>query len=95
MGSIENIVAHGTMYETVSSDEAMHTQLGDSNVCVTIDFVIVPYARLPIPVPGSVTLVGEAVGYQVAWPKNLVLVDDEVKFFIVTYLFFFERILIL
>lgn len=89
MGSIENIVAHGTMYETVSSDEAMHTQLGDSNVCVTIDFVIVPYAHLPIPVPGSVTLVGEAVGYQVAWPKNLVLVDDEVKFFIVTYLFFF------
>ncbi|XP_058185700.1 uncharacterized protein LOC131302926 [Rhododendron vialii] len=65
------------MYETVSSDEAMHTQLGDSNVRVTVDFVIVPYAHLPIPMLGSVTLVGEAMGYQVAWPKNLVLVDDE------------------
>ncbi|XP_058179610.1 uncharacterized protein LOC131298263 [Rhododendron vialii] len=71
--SIENIVAHGTMYETVSSDEL----LGDSNVRVSVDFVIVPYAHLPIPMPGSVTLVGEVVGYQVAWPKNLVLVDDE------------------
>ncbi|KAF7150098.1 hypothetical protein RHSIM_Rhsim02G0154800 [Rhododendron simsii] len=79
VGSIENIVAHGTMYETVSSDEAMHTQLGDSNVCVTVDFVIVPYVHLPIPMPRSVTLVGEAVGYQVAWPKNLVLVEDESK----------------
>ncbi|KAI8543010.1 hypothetical protein RHMOL_Rhmol08G0185500 [Rhododendron molle] len=79
VGSIENIVAHGTMYETVFSDEAMHTQLGDSNVRVTIDFVIVTCAHLPIPMPGSVTLVSEAVGYQVAWLKNLVLVDDESK----------------
>ncbi|XP_058185923.1 uncharacterized protein LOC131303148 [Rhododendron vialii] len=36
VGSIENIVAHGAMYETTSSDEAMHTQLGDSNVRVTV-----------------------------------------------------------
>lgn len=82
MGSIEFIVAHGTMYETVSSDKSTHMlPLRDSSVRVTVDFVIVSHAHLPIPVPGSMTLVGEALGYQVAWPKNLVLFGNEVNFF--------------
>ncbi|KAF7113061.1 hypothetical protein RHSIM_RhsimUnG0164900 [Rhododendron simsii] len=78
VGSIENIVAHGRMYERVSSDETIHTlPLGELNVRVCVDFVIIPHALLPIPIPGDVTSVGEAVGYELAWPKNLVLVKDE------------------
>ncbi|KAG5562854.1 hypothetical protein RHGRI_005547 [Rhododendron griersonianum] len=78
VGSIENIVAHGRMYERVSSDETIHTlPLGELNVRVYVDFVIIPHALLPIPIPGDATSVGEAVGYELAWPKNLVLVNDE------------------
>lgn len=89
MGSVENIVAHGTVYERVSSDETIHTlPLGDANVRVSVEFVIIPDALLPIPIPGDATLVGEAVGYEVAWPRNLVLVGDEVKFFLLLTHFF-------
>ncbi|XP_058184902.1 uncharacterized protein LOC131302348 [Rhododendron vialii] len=65
VGSIENIVAHGRMYERVSSDETIQTlPLGDLNVRVYVDFVIIPHALLPIPIPGDATSVGEAVGYE-------------------------------
>ncbi|KAF7134397.1 hypothetical protein RHSIM_Rhsim08G0143200 [Rhododendron simsii] len=78
VGSIENIVAHGRMYERVSNDETIYTlPLGELNIWVYVDFVIIPHALLPIPIPGDATSVSEAVGYELAWPKNLVLVNDE------------------
>ncbi|GMP37176.1 hypothetical protein CsSME_00008985 [Camellia sinensis var. sinensis] len=68
IGSIENIVAHGTVYERIEHNEAIHTvPLGESNV----------QAPLPIPIPDEMFIVGEAMGFFVAWPKNLVLVGDE------------------
>ncbi|GMP28940.1 hypothetical protein CsSME_00004273 [Camellia sinensis var. sinensis] len=68
IGSIENIVAHGTVYERIEHNEAIHTvPLGESNV----------HAPLPIPIPDEMFIVGEAVGFFVAWPNSLVLVDDE------------------
>lgn len=74
------------MYERVSSDETIHTlPLGELNVRVCVDFVIIPHALLPIPIPGEATSVGEAVGYELAWPKNLVLVNDEVILFIIIF----------
>lgn len=80
MGSREHIVAHGTMYERTGPLEKIHTvSLGSANVRVSIDFVIVEDALLPIPIPGEAATVGEALGYQVAWPKNLVVVNYEVK----------------
>ncbi|CAL5343691.1 unnamed protein product [Camellia sinensis] len=78
IGSIENIVAHGTVYERIEHNEAIHTvPLGESNVRVSVEVVIQKDAPLPIPIPDEMFIVGEAVGFFVAWPKNLVLVGDE------------------
>ncbi|KAF5958330.1 hypothetical protein HYC85_005555 [Camellia sinensis] len=78
IGSIENIVAHGTLYERIEHNEAIHTvPLGESNVRVSVEVVIQKDAPLPIPIPDEMFIVGEAVGFFVAWPKNLVLVGDE------------------
>ncbi|XP_028098409.1 uncharacterized protein LOC114298098 [Camellia sinensis] len=78
IGSIENIVAHGTVYERIEHNEAIHTvPLGESNVRVSVKVVIQKDAPLPIPIPDEMLIVGEAVGFFVAWPKNLVLVSDE------------------
>ncbi|CAL5359589.1 unnamed protein product [Camellia sinensis] len=41
IGSIENIVAHGTVYERIEHNEAIHTvPLGESNVRVSVEAVI-------------------------------------------------------
>ncbi|XP_028096532.1 uncharacterized protein LOC114296432 [Camellia sinensis] len=78
VGSIENTVAHGTVYERIEPNEPIHTvPLGESNVRVSIEVVIQKDAPLPIPISDEMLIVGEAVGFFVAWPKNLVLVGDE------------------
>ncbi|KAH7849778.1 hypothetical protein Vadar_022857 [Vaccinium darrowii] len=78
VGSLDNIVAHGEMFEKVGPEEVVHTvPLGDAYVRVYIDFVIKKDAILPVPIAGEVSIVGEATGYYVAWPKNLVLLGDE------------------
>ncbi|XP_028064774.1 uncharacterized protein LOC114267891 [Camellia sinensis] len=51
--------------------------LGEANLHVSIQVVIQNDAHLPIPIPDEMFIVGEAVGFFVAWPKNLVLVSDE------------------
>lgn len=69
------------MYERIEPNEAIHTvPLGESNVRVSVEVVIQKDAPLPIPIPDEMLIVGEAVGFFVAWPKNLVLVGDEVKY---------------
>ena len=81
MGSLDNIVAHGELFEKVGPEEVVHTvPLGDAYVRVYIDFVIKKKkdAILPVPIAREVYIVGEATGYYVAWPKNLVLLADEV-----------------
>ncbi|CAL5321822.1 unnamed protein product [Camellia sinensis] len=80
IGSIENIVAYGAVYERIEHNEAIHTvPLGESNVRVSVEIVIQKDAPLPIPIPDEMLIVGEAVGFFVAWPKNLVLVGDELS----------------
>ncbi|CAL5436463.1 unnamed protein product [Camellia sinensis] len=80
IGSIENIVAHGTVYERIEHNEAIHmVPLGESNVRVSVEAVIQKDAPLPIPIPDKMLIVGEAVGFFVAWPKNLVLFSDEIQ----------------
>lgn len=79
MGNRENIVARGTVYETTGPNEVIHSvPLGEGNVRVSIDVVLVNDALLPIPIAGEITILGHAMGYQVAWPKKLVLVGNEV-----------------
>ncbi|KAH7837447.1 hypothetical protein Vadar_014009 [Vaccinium darrowii] len=78
VGFLDNIVAHGEVFEKVGPEEVVHTvPLGDAYVRVYINFVIKKDAILPVPIPGEVYIVGEATGYYVAWPKNLVLLADE------------------
>ncbi|XP_028089195.1 uncharacterized protein LOC114289635 [Camellia sinensis] len=78
VGSIENIVAHGMMYERIEPNEAICTvPLGESNVRVLIQVAIQKDAPLPIAIPDEMLIIGQAVGFFVAWPKNLVFVDDE------------------
>lgn len=79
VGSLDNIVAHGTVFEKLGPEEPLHTvPLGEANFRVCIDFVIEKDAILPVPIPGEVNIVGEATGYHVAWPKNLILLGNEV-----------------
>ncbi|XP_058201697.1 uncharacterized protein LOC131316371 isoform X2 [Rhododendron vialii] len=78
VGSLDNIVAHGTMFEKVGPEEPLHTvPLGEANVRVSIDFVIQKDAILPVPIVGELYVVGDATGYHVAWPKNLILFGNE------------------
>ncbi|KAF7113226.1 hypothetical protein RHSIM_RhsimUnG0147600 [Rhododendron simsii] len=78
VGSLDNIVAHGTMFEKVGPEEPLHTvPLGEANVLVSIDFVIQEDVILPIPILGETYVVGDATGYHVAWPKFLILFGNE------------------
>ncbi|KAH7838044.1 hypothetical protein Vadar_021409 [Vaccinium darrowii] len=79
VGSINNIVANGTMFEKVGPNELLHTTpLGEDNMRVSIDVVKIREALLPIPIPGEAVTVGEAVGCHVAWPRNLILFAPQV-----------------
>ncbi|KAI8529971.1 hypothetical protein RHMOL_Rhmol11G0017500 [Rhododendron molle] len=78
VGSLDNTVAHGTMFEKFGPDVPLHiVPLGEANVCVSIDFVIQKDAILPVPIPGETYVVGDATGYHVAWPTNLILFGNE------------------
>lgn len=84
LGSKDNIVAKGTVYQKVGLDEKIHTvALGKDNVRVSISVVLDSSAFLPIPVPGEYTTVGSAIGVPVAWPKKFVITEMQtmVKYF--------------
>lgn len=67
------------VFEKKGLNELLHTvPLGKDNLRVSVDIVKVEEALLPIPIPGEATTVGEAVGFHVAWPSNLVLCAPEV-----------------
>ncbi|RVW95087.1 hypothetical protein CK203_025580 [Vitis vinifera] len=63
IGTKENIVAGGTII----------LECGP-NYLVVVDAPYDSSAPLPIPIPGQTTTVGAAIGYQVLWPTNLVII---------------------
>ncbi|KAH7847454.1 hypothetical protein Vadar_026240 [Vaccinium darrowii] len=81
LGSINNIVAHGTTFWKSGPNEVLHTTpLGEGNLRVCIDVVKVSDAILPIPIPGEATTGGEAMGCHatskdVEWEKNLETIE--------------------
>lgn len=81
VGSIDNVVSHGTIIEVDAVNHTVHgVPLGEGNIRVAIDTALDEQALLPIPVTGELVTVGQAVGSHVAWPKRLVkLMSDEVK----------------
>ncbi|KAL6320035.1 hypothetical protein AAG906_003133 [Vitis piasezkii] len=44
------------------------------NYLVVVDAPYDSSAPLPIPIPGQTTIVGVAIGYQVLWPTDLVII---------------------
>lgn len=81
MGSVNNIVALGTMFWKRGPNELLHTvPLGEDNMRVSIDVVKVEDALLPIPISEEQATVGAAVGCFVAWPKNLIFFAPEVQY---------------
>ncbi|PIA35546.1 hypothetical protein AQUCO_03500122v1 [Aquilegia coerulea] len=73
-----NIVAHGMVFERVELNEKIHSvPLGENNIRVAIEYAISPNALLPVPVIGEMTMVKDAIGSCVAWPKEFVLTGVE------------------
>lgn len=73
---IENIVAHGTIMEITAANPTIHgVALGKDNERVVIDIVLDDQAFLPFPIRADdIFTVGQALGYMVAWPKNLITI---------------------
>ncbi|KAI8523445.1 hypothetical protein RHMOL_Rhmol13G0074100 [Rhododendron molle] len=80
VGSLNNVVADGTVYKSSGPNERIHTvPLGEGNLRVLIDSVKVGHANLPIPIPEVAATVEEALGCFVAWPKSHILFAPESK----------------
>ena len=71
--NIENKVAFGTVFNDNNLNLVVHgVPLKPGHVRVSVDGHIQPDAVVPVPVPGEIELVREAVGSHVAWPRNLI-----------------------
>ena len=77
VGSINNIVAKGTMLENNDSNATVHgVPLVVMDVRVAINIATKGDAFLPRPVGDEVVLVSHAIGSHVAWPKQFVILND-------------------
>lgn len=96
MGSKENIVASGTIIEIDVPNQLVHGYpLGEGNVRVSINCAIKGDALLPIPVKGVLTSIDDAIGSQVAWPAELIILQNKVvnniiKFVEICFILFHE-----
>ena len=77
MGSRDNIVALGHVQESTSSTIIHGRELGEHNLRVSVEVVLDATALIPIPNPDDdARLVGDALGSHLAWPKMLVIFED-------------------
>ena len=91
MGSVDNIVAAGTVFKRQWSNEVVYgVTLGVNEVRVLIEVVDDTNSILPISVVGSVYSVSDAIGSYVPWPKHLVVVEkaEKVNFIYETMTYF-------
>lgn len=80
LNSRTNIVAKGCVFERVGPDDKVHHKhLGENYVRVSVDTVYTPDAPLPVPCGDELVTVMNAHNSHVAWPKEFVIVDAEVK----------------
>ena len=61
IGTKENVVAAGTIILECGV-----------NFLVVVDASYELNAPLPVPIPNQITTIGEALGYQVLWPAQMV-----------------------
>ncbi|XP_042406912.1 uncharacterized protein LOC121996847 isoform X1 [Zingiber officinale] len=76
--SSTNIVAHGTIVCGNESNKMLHGVPFPNNCMrVSIDEAVEKSAPLPYPIPSEFEVIGDAVGTHVAWPKHLIVNQDE------------------
>ncbi|GAY42410.1 hypothetical protein CUMW_066620, partial [Citrus unshiu] len=77
VGSINNIVAKGTMLENNDSNATVHgVPLVVMDVRVAINIATKGHTFLPRPVGDELVLASHAIGSHVAWPKQFVILND-------------------
>ncbi|XP_052298586.1 uncharacterized protein LOC127898630 isoform X4 [Citrus sinensis] len=77
VGSINNIVAKGTMLENNNPNSTVHgVPLAVTDVRVAVDIAIKGDTFLPRPVRDELVIVSHAIGSHVAWPKQFVILND-------------------
>ncbi|XP_073303361.1 uncharacterized protein [Primulina huaijiensis] len=68
----ENVVAYGTIISEGGPNVMIHhVPLGEENFKVSIDVVLDEKAQLPIPIKFGPTIINDAIGVIVGWPKEL------------------------
>ncbi|KAM5546536.1 hypothetical protein ABKV19_002361 [Rosa sericea] len=81
-GSVDNIVAFGTIVEVdvEATQQTIHgVPLGEENVRVSVTKVVVANALLPFPIKDEIVRVADAIGTCVAWPRSLVIPPEVVE----------------
>lgn len=80
MDNIENKVAFGMVLEEDSMNQLVHGMPMPSGCArVLVDGIIQKDALVPVPVRGEIEKVQEAVGSQLAWPRNLIVYPTMTK----------------
>ncbi|KAL8118050.1 hypothetical protein AgCh_015809, partial [Apium graveolens] len=78
--SIENKVAFGTVFEDDEMNVSVHgVPLKPGHARVSVDGHIQPDGLVPVPIPGEIEHVREAIGSHLAWPQNLISLRTIVK----------------
>ncbi|XP_038895930.1 uncharacterized protein LOC120084092 isoform X2 [Benincasa hispida] len=80
IGSVDNIVAVGTMFESDAQCPSINEiPLGPDNVRAMVDIVMGEDVALPIPQKDKIKTLDQAIGNFVAWPRKLVITTKEKK----------------
>lgn len=80
MDNIENKVAFGMVLEEDEMNKSVHGMpMPPGCVRVLVDGIIQKDALVPVPVRGEIEKVQEAVGSQLAWPRNLIVYPTVTK----------------
>ncbi|CAB4278280.1 unnamed protein product [Prunus armeniaca] len=73
-GEKANLVASGTIVEIDVPNQLVHNvPLGEGNIRVAVNCALKGDSPLPIPVKRVLETVGDAIGSQVAWPQDLIV----------------------
>ncbi|XP_061993652.1 uncharacterized protein LOC133711563 [Rosa rugosa] len=81
IGSVDNIVAFGTVVEVdvEATQQTIHgVPLGEKNARVSVTEAVVANALLPFPIKDEIVRVADAIGTCVAWPRSLVIPPEVV-----------------
>ena len=78
IGTKENVVGAGTMVLECGV-----------NFLVAVDVSYEPNVPLPVPIPSQVTTLGDAIGHQVLWSAQLVILTTHIIQVCALFLFYF------